>query len=189
MRNALLAALVATALPGAAAGQTKPDQARSPFLVGAATAGMIGFTGGREAGPLVGGYGYAAFSRMIVGLQVASALRGGQGSDDAYATATLAYPARAIRRSLVYPFVALGAGTLPDASGTRDRAMVVGAGVGADRVWGEGGPGAMMGFRAGYLSRRGDAGERAVFLNLAFGAGGRRVRAEPPSPPVIVAGR
>jgi len=156
----------------------------SPFWAGAGTAGALGFTGGATSRGLAGVYGYAAFSRIILGAQGGTTV-GNRGSPGvAYGMATLAYPARAIRESLVYPFVGVGGGSLSAGTGRR-HGPVYGAGVGADRVQGDGDFGSLVGIRGGYLFRPDDAGERVIYLTVAVGAGGRRKQRV--EPPVIIA--
>jgi hypothetical protein len=162
------------------------DVSRSPFLVGAVSSGVAGFTEGGSAHALLGGYAYAAYPRLLLGVQ-GGASPGGGTPDLIYGIATLGYPARSIRQSLVYPFVGVGAGVLHSGIRPRNGGLVFGAGVGADRMVREKGRGLLVGVRGGYLYRQGDVGERVVFLGVALGAGGRRRVSD--EPPVIVAAR
>jgi hypothetical protein len=164
----------------------QPEERASPFLVGAASAGLLGFTSGSTPHALVGGYAYAAYPRLILGAQ-GGATPGGGTADAIYGIATLGYPARAIRESLVYPFIGVGGGLLHDGLNRRARSAIFGAGVGADRVLDEDATGVLLGFRAGYLFRQGDVGERAIYVSIAVGVGGGRRERE--RPPVIVAQR
>jgi hypothetical protein len=164
----------------------QPAESRFPFVAFAGTVGPVGFTAGRTSQVAVGGYGSAAFSRLILGAQVARTAS--TAPDVAYGMATLGWPARVIRQSLVYPFVGAGAGVLHGNTGPRRSTAVFGAGIGADQVIAADGLGALVGMRGGYLYRAGDVGERAVYFSVAFGAGGRRIPEDKP-PPVIVAQR
>jgi hypothetical protein len=182
-RSAIIAGSAALIATQCAIAQER-DVGRSPFLVGAASMSVAGFTEGGSPHALLGGYGYAAYPRLIVGVQ-GGASPVGATPDVIYGIATLGYPARSIRQSLVYPFVGVGGGVLHSGIRPRGGGLVLGAGVGADRVVREEGQGLLLGVRGGYLYRHGDLGERALFLGVAIGAGGRpRVRDEPP---VIVA--
>lgn len=175
---ALIATQCAVAQPG--------DVGRSPFLGGAASTGVVGFTEGSSPHALLGGYAYVAYPRLIVGMQ-GGASPGGGTSDVIYGIGTLGYPSHSIGQSLVYPFVGVGVGVLHSGVKPRNGGLVFGAGVGADRIVGDEGQGPLVGIRGGYLYRHGDLGERALFLGVALGVGGRRrVREEPP---VIVAAR
>lgn len=186
-RSVGIAILISLAAASLARAQVSVERRGSPFWVGAGTAGALGFTSGATSRGLAGVYGYAAFSRIILGGQGGTTI-GNRGSPGvAYGMATLAYPARAIRESLVYPFIGVGGGSLSAAGTGRRHGAVYGAGVGADRVKGDGDFGSLVGIRGGYLYRPDDAGERVVYLTLALGAGGRRkARVEPP---VIIATR
>jgi hypothetical protein len=173
-----------TALVATQCAAQQRDVSRSPFLVGAVSSGVAGFTEGGSAHALLGGYAYAAYPRLIAGVQGGGSPAGGT-PDLTYGIATLGYPARSIRQSLVYPFVGVGGGVLHSGIRPRKGGLVFGAGVGADRIVRD--EGLLVGVRGGYLYRHGDLGERAVFLGVAVGAGGRRrVRDEPP---IIVAAR
>jgi hypothetical protein len=170
-----------------AVAQTRAAVRSGPFVVGAANVGALGFTGGGRAALLLGAYGYAAFPRLIVGAQGGGTVGGPAASEVSYGMATLAYPARAIRQSLVYPFIGIGRGVLRltadgDASGT-----IFAAGVGADRIPGGDLAGRLIGIRGGYLYRPASLGNRAVYVTLAVGAGGRMSPREPDRPPPVVA--
>jgi hypothetical protein len=185
-RSVGVAILILLAVASLAHAQTKPEH-HSPFWVGAGMAGALGFTSNSESQPLAGTYAYAAFSRIIVGGQGGATIGTRGSSRVAYGMATLAYPARAIRKSLVYPFVGVGGGSLSAAAAGRRNGAVYGAGVGADCVQGDGDFGRLVGIRGGYLYRSDDAGERAIYLTVAVGAGGRRKQHV--EPPVIIATR
>jgi hypothetical protein len=158
---------------------------RLPYVAMAGTAGAAGMTDGGAARGMLGGYGYAAYSRLIVGAQGGSTTSA--APDIVYGMATLGWPARAIRSSLAYPFVGAGYGVLHGIVGPRRSSAVYGAGVGVDQVIDPDGFGLLLGFRGGYLYRSGDQGERAIYCNFALGLGGKRVPEE--KPPVIVAQR
>jgi hypothetical protein len=160
-------------------------QSRSPFVAGAASAGVLGVMGQPTTSALVGGYGYAGFERLIVGLQGGSTVGVRGASKVAFGMATLGYPAHSIRRSVVYPFIGVGAGLLRANREPGDRGAVFGAGVGADRMVGPGASGLLVGVRGGYVYRRSDTEDRAIYFMLAVGAGGRR--APPEKQPPIVA--
>jgi len=182
--SAAFALLIALAPLAAGVAQTEHELRTSPFVAGAISAGALGFTGGAASHGLVGVYGYAAFPRLILGVQGGVTLARRGPSDAAYGMATLGYRARAIRQSLVYPFVGVGAGVMDGPIDGRRRSAVFGAGVGVDRVRGDGHRGRLIGLRGGYLVRAGDIGERAIHLSFAIGAGGRR--AQPEKPPIII---
>lgn len=152
--------------------------------VSVSTAGYVDDS--RSASSLLGGYGYVAFSRLMLGAQAGTAMT---GSPLHFAVATLGYPARVRRRSQVYPFFAAGAGNLPSVRLAHDAGPVFGAGVGVERVHGRSANGAIVGVRGGYLYRSGDGYERAIYLAFSIGAsrelGHERV---PAKPPVLVAG-
>lgn len=177
MALAILAVRVAAA---------QPDEGPRPFVVATATSGVIGFTEGKSPLALLGASAFIALPRLIVGAQ-GGVTPGGGAPDVIYGMATLGYPARAIRQSLIYPFVGVGGGVVDGSVSSRDGGLVLGAGVGADRVLGGGDVGLVVGLRSGYLMRRGDSNERAVYLTVAVGGGGRR--REPEKPPVIIASR
>lgn len=176
MALAALAVRVAAAQTG--------DEGPRPFVVAAATSGVIGFTEGKSPQALLGGSAYIALPRLILGAQ-GGVTPGGGAPDVIYGMATLGYPARAIRQSLVYPFIGIGGGVVDGSLPSRDGGVVLGAGVGADRLVGDDGVGLVVGLRGGYIMRRGDTSERAVYLTVAVGGGGRR--REPEKPPVIIA--
>src|SRR5688572_25722619 len=97
MRNRSLgvAILISLAAASFAKAQMNVERRGSPFWAGAGTAGALGFTSGATSRGLAGVYGYAAFSRLIVGGQGGATI-GNRGSPGvAYGMATLAYPARA----------------------------------------------------------------------------------------------
>jgi hypothetical protein len=182
--NWIVAALVPVTFQIATAQSSDQHPSPSPFVVAAATGGVMGFTDGGPSRALLGAYTYAAFPRLLVGAQ--GGVTPGDGAPDViYGMATLGYPARAIRQSLIYPFVGFGGGIVDGSLSPRDGGVVVGAGVGADRVVGDGEVGMVIGLRGGYVMRRGDSNERAVYLTLAVGGGGRRRERE--KTPVIIA--
>jgi hypothetical protein len=183
-----ISALVTLAALPLAASSGQSTHSPMPWtVVVAPSAGLVGFTEGRPTLGLVGGYAYVATPRVIVGAQGGSTRSAGT-PDVSYAMGTLAYPARAIRKSLVYPYIGVGAGVVHSGLRANHRGAVFGAGVGADRMMGDGTRGLVVGFRGGYLFPRGDANERAVHLALAIGGGMSRPR-EAEKPPVIVASR
>ena len=185
----VLVAAALVAMSSVAAAQRFGDVPRRPYVAGAIQMGAVGFVNsGVPAGSLLGAYGYASFSRMVVGAQA-----GGVIHDPArmrFALATLAYPAGIRRRSLIYPFLGAGGGSLPSTRLSSNTGVIFGAGLGVDRMTGTSDHGAMIGLRGGYLYRSGDGYERAVYLALSVG-GATQLRREKPDrpPPVIVAAR
>ena len=188
MRNGNVGGLILISFAAASFAQAQANTERhgSPFWVGAGSAGVLGFTSSSQSQALASTYGYAAFSRIILGGQGGTTIGSRGSSRVAYGMATLAYPARAIRKSLVYPFVGVGGGSL-GAAGARRHGAVYGAGVGADCVKSDGDFGSLVGIRGGYLYRSDDVGERAIYLTVAVGTGGRRKQHV--EPPVIIATR
>ena len=157
----------------------------APFSAIAGTAGATAFTAGGASQGTVGAYGYVALSRLILGAQAGRTTSA--TPDVIYGMATLGWPARAVRQSLVYPFVGAGHGVLHGSLGRRASSAVFGAGVGADQVLDQDGFGLLLGFRGGYLFRPGDVGERAVYFSVSLGVGGQRIPED--KPPVIIASR
>ena len=182
----LLVALVLPISIGAQESAEAPGRA-APFVVGAAHAGPLGFTQGVGAAALLGAYAYAAFPRAIFGLQLGGSIRGSMHSHLRYGMATFGYPARAVRASLMYPYIGVGAGVLDAGLDTDHSGAIFGAGVGVDRVVGNGNPGMLVGLRGGYIYRPTDVGDRAIYVSVSLGAGGRRTKTSPP--PRVIATR
>lgn len=160
---------------------------RRPVLVGAVSAGALGYTASSaSASSLLGGYSYVAFNRMMIGAQGGSTLHthGAQ-----YVFATLGYPARVERRSQVYPFFGVGGGSMPSTRAD-SHGLMLGAGVGLERVAGRNWTGSLLGVRGGYVYRSGDGYERGVYVAVSVGAS-RELGREPPRPrrPVVIASR
>jgi hypothetical protein len=187
LRRSGIAAIALLAVAAASAhGQSATDR-RLPFMALAGSAGPVGFTAGGASQVALGGYGYVALSRLILGAQAGRTTSA--SPDVIYGMGTLGWPARAIRQSLVYPFVGAGRGVLHSNTGLPRRSSAVfGAGVGADQIMARDGFGLLVGFRGGYLFRPGDIGERAIYFTIAAGLGGQRFPDEK-KPPIIVAQR
>jgi hypothetical protein len=185
-RVAGLALLLSTAALPCANAQDAPAT-RRPSLMGALMGGAIGFTERDASSPVAGMYGYAGFSRTMVGAQAATTVAAEKGAAVRYVIATLGYPARARRGTVIYPFFGVGGGRLRSMSSNRERGAIIAAGIGADVVHSAGRP-LLVGMRGGYLSRAGESRERAIYFAMAIGLAAP-VREDPKRPPVVAARR
>jgi hypothetical protein len=131
------------------------------------------FDGPSSSAWLVGGYGYAAFGRVLIGGEGGGTVTHPGGSTASYGLMTIGYAVKTADQWQVYPYGGVGAGNLSASSSRAGGGFVTNVGLGVDVLSRSGGLGLVLGARAGYLFRFGDGHEGAAFAALTIGLGAR----------------
>jgi hypothetical protein len=156
---------IAATWSGRAAAQERDEAAGRTFSAGAATLRAVHFTSPGETELFMGGYGYAAVGRMLLGGEGGGVVGAGDGAKTTWGVATLGYAAWEGSTWHVYPMAGFGGGSIRGDGG----AMYL-LGAGLDVIPSRDGRGMLLGARAGYVSRWGGPG--VTHVGLSFGGGG-----------------
>jgi hypothetical protein len=122
---------------------------------------------------LVGGYGYAALGRLLLGGEGGGTVTHPGGSTARYGLMTIGYAAKTADQWQLYPYGGVGAGNLSANSPPAGGGFVTNVGLGVDVLSRSRGLGLVLGARVGYLFRFGDGHEGAAYAALTIGLGAR----------------